>query len=54
MLVVTVPPNCSATVYFPDETGRSIRENSGLAKVAGKKNGYRLFEISSGNYIFEN
>ncbi|WP_332457378.1 family 78 glycoside hydrolase catalytic domain [Petrimonas sp.] len=53
-LSVTVPPNCAATVYFPDAPGRKIRENSGYAKERGKKNGYILFEISSGNYIFEN
>jgi len=53
-LSVTVPPNCEATVYFPDESGREIRENSGFAKQKGKKEGYVLFEIPSGKYIFEN
>ena len=54
ILSVTVPPNCEATVYFPDESGRKIRESSGFATETGKKNGYVLFEINSGNYIFEN
>ena len=53
-LSVTIPPNCAATVYFPDESGRKIRESSGFATETGKKNGYVLFEINSGNYIFEN
>ena len=53
-LSVTVPPNCAATVYFPDESGRKVSENSGFAKEIGKKDGYVLFEIPSGKYIFEN
>lgn len=53
-LSVTVPPNCEATVYFPDETDRKIRVNSGLAKESGKEKGYILFEIPAGKYIFEN
>jgi len=54
MLEVTVPPNCSATVWFPDEAGKIITENSGLARQAGKKNGYLLFDIPAGNYQFSN
>jgi alpha-L-rhamnosidase len=54
MLEVTVPPNCSATVWFPDEAGKVITENSGLARQAGKKNGYLLFDIPAGNYQFSN
>lgn len=53
-LSVTVPPNCEAIVYFPDESGRKINENSGFAKEIGRKEGYVLFEIPSGNYTFEN
>lgn len=54
VLHVSVPPNCEAVVYFPDESGRKINENSGFAKQIGKKGGYVLFEIPSGNYKFEN
>ncbi len=54
VLHVTVPPNCEAVVHFPDESGRKINENSGFAKQIGKKGGYVLFEIPSGNYKFEN
>ena len=54
ILPVTVPPNCEATVYFPDKPGRKINENSGFAKEIGRKNGYILFEIPSGKYKFEN
>ena len=54
LLNVTVPPNCEAVVHFPDENGRKISENSGFAKEIGRKNGYVLFEIPSGSYIFEN
>ncbi|WP_436415378.1 family 78 glycoside hydrolase catalytic domain [Petrimonas sp.] len=53
-LSVTVPPNCTATIYFPDASGRKVSENSGFAKEIGKKDGYVLFEIPSGKYIFEN
>lgn len=53
-LSVTVPPNCEATVYFPNVSGRKINENSGFAKEIGKKDGYVLFEIPSGKYVFEN
>ncbi len=53
-LSVTVPPNCAATVYFPDNVGRKINVNSGFAKETGKKDGYVLFEIPSGIYKFEN
>lgn len=54
VLHVTVPPNCEAVVHFPDKSGRKINENSGFAKQIGKKGGYVLFEIPSGNYKFEN
>ena len=53
-LSVTVPPNCSATVWFPEEAGKTITENSGLARLVGKKDGYLLFEIPAGNYQFSN
>lgn len=51
---VTVPPNCAATVYFPDEAGKSVNVNSPVAKEVGKKEGYILFEIPAGRYRFEN
>ncbi len=51
---VTVPPNCRATVYFPNENGRTIREKSGKARQTGKKEGYTLFEIPAGTYQFSN
>ena len=53
-LSVTVPPNCEATVYFPDVFNIKVKENSGFAKEIGKKDGYVLFEIPSGSYKFEN
>ncbi len=53
-LNVTVPPNCTATIYFPDEKGKTIHEKSGLAKKIGKKDGYLLYEISTGNFLFTN
>lgn len=51
---VTVPANCAATVYFPDEAGKSVKVNSLFAKEVGKKAGYILFEVPAGRYRFEN
>lgn len=53
-LSVTVPPNCEAVVHFPDENGRTVSVNSSFEKEIAKKDGYVLFEIPSGKYIFEN
>lgn len=53
-LNVTVPPNCTATIYFPDEKGKTVHEKTGLAKKIGKKDGCLLFEVSAGNYQFTN
>jgi alpha-L-rhamnosidase len=49
---LTVPPNCTATVYFPDEPGKIIQESSGFAKKIGVKEGYLLFEVPAGRYHF--
>jgi alpha-L-rhamnosidase len=49
-----VPANCSATVWFPEEDGANITENSGLAKMTGNQEGYQLFEVPAGNYTFSN
>ena len=51
---VTVPPNCNATVWFPDEGGKKVVENSGLSIQKVKKDGYFLFEITAGTYLFSN
>ena len=51
---VTVPPNCTATIYFPNEKGREIKETTGYSKLIGKKEGYSLFEIPAGKYQFSN
>ncbi|MFZ6038251.1 MAG: family 78 glycoside hydrolase catalytic domain [Bacteroidota bacterium] len=53
-LNVTVPPNCTATIYFPDEKRKTVHEKTGLAKKIGKKHGCLLFEVSAGNYQFTN
>lgn len=54
VLTVTVPPNCNATVWFPEEAGKTVHENSGLARFVGKQNGYILFDIPAGSYQFSN
>jgi alpha-L-rhamnosidase len=53
-LNVTVPPNCTATIYFPDENGKAVHEKTGLANKIGKKDGYWLYEIPAGNYQLSN
>jgi alpha-L-rhamnosidase len=53
-LDVTVPPNCTATIYFPDENGKAVHEKTGLANKIGKKDEYLLYEIPAGNYQFSN
>lgn len=53
-LNVTVPPNCTATVLFPDDNGKTVQVNPGQVKETGRKNGYILFEIPAGKYRFNN
>ena len=52
-LNVTVPPNCIATVWFPNE-GKEVSENSGLARQIGEQDGYLLYEVEAGSYQFKN
>ncbi|HTN69199.1 MAG TPA: family 78 glycoside hydrolase catalytic domain [Dysgonamonadaceae bacterium] len=51
---VTVPPNCTATIYFPDENRQDVKELTGYAKKIRKEKGYILFEVSAGQYRFSN
>ena len=53
-LDVTVPPNCSATVWFPNTKDMTVSESSGLAKQIGERDGYLLYEVEAGNYQFKN
>lgn len=53
-LNITVPPNCSATVWFPQENNETITENSGHAIHIGNQEGYQLYEVPAGNYRFSN
>lgn len=53
-LDITIPPNCSATVYFPDEKGRVVMESSGHATQVAVKEGYILFKVAAGKYRFTN
>ena len=52
--LVTIPPNCTATIYFPDENGKTVQVNSAYAKKTGVSNGYVVFEAPAGTYRFEN
>lgn len=51
---VTVPPNCSATIYFPDVPNKKISVNTSGARAVGKENNYLLYEVPAGTYVFEN
>lgn len=53
-LNVTVPPNCTATVLFPDDNGKTVHVNAEHVKETGRKEGYILFEIPAGKYRFSN
>ncbi len=56
---VTIPVGSFATVYVPVkqnqdvfESGKSV-SNSEYIKVVGEKDGYKIFNVNSGNYKFE-
>lgn len=51
---VTIPPNCIATIYFPDDTKKLVRVNSTSVKKIGQSDGYVIFEAPAGSYQFEN
>ncbi|ALL08754.1 alpha-L-rhamnosidase [Pedobacter sp. PACM 27299] len=51
-LKVVVPPNSSATIYFPAEDASKIKCSSSWAKAVGTKNGYSLFKVPAGAYTF--
>ena len=53
-LNVTIPPNSSATIWFPNIDDRKVNESSGLAKQIDEQDGYILFEVEAGNYEFFN
>jgi alpha-L-rhamnosidase len=49
-LDVTVPPNCTATVYFPSGHPDEIKISSPQAKNAGKEDHYSLYSLPAGKY----
>ena len=51
-LLVTVPPNCAATILFPDNKGNKVTINADHVKESGRQEGYILFEIPAGKYRF--
>ena len=54
VLNVTVPPNCTATILFPDDNKNAVSVNAEHVKEKGKKEGYILFEVPAGKYRFNN
>ena len=52
-LSLTVPPNCSATVYFPSTNTVDVGERSGNALKTAEKEGAAIFEVQAGKYEFE-
>jgi alpha-L-rhamnosidase len=51
-LKVTVPPNCSALVWFPSPDGMG-KPNEHVRK-AGTREGYVIYEVPAGKYEFTN
>ncbi len=51
-LTVIVPPNCKATVYLPAAEKAGITVEPNRAKFLRHENGYSLFEVDAGKYIF--
>lgn len=55
-LAVTIPPNTSATIYVPGsnvtESGAPAASAAGV-KVLAAEAGASIFEVGSGNYVFE-
>ncbi|SEW53315.1 family 78 glycoside hydrolase catalytic domain [Chitinophaga arvensicola] len=51
-LLVTVPPGGKATVYFPSAGNGPVKVSSAFAKNKGTANGYTLFEVPAGVYVF--
>jgi alpha-L-rhamnosidase len=55
---VKVPVGCTATVYVPASNGKTVSENgvpvadSNNIQDLGEENGYRIFEVKSGEYEF--
>ncbi len=58
-LDVTVPGNCTATVYVPANSPAEVRESGKPAekakgiKLVRQENGAAVFEVGSGHYAFE-
>ena len=56
---ITIPVGCHATVYVPASENQTILESgkkvtdSEFIEDAGWENGYKIFKVSSGKYIFE-
>ena len=55
---IIVPVGCEATAYVPLRKGKEIAENghpiteSDEIRIKGEDDGYRLFAVKSGNYLF--
>ena len=49
-LEVTVPPGCSATVYFPSDSTSQIKVIPVWAKKVREENDCAVFEVSAGKY----
>ncbi len=51
-LKVTVPPNTSATVYFPSQKPEAVVESSGKVKAGPSLKDKAIFTVPAGIYIF--
>ena len=49
---VSVPANASAVVYIPCKSPETVTEVSGYAEYTGMADGYAVYKVPSGKYIF--
>lgn len=53
-LEVTIPPNTTATVYFPSDEGDLQIDKKQVARKVGTKGKYTLYKLPSGSYVLNN
>jgi alpha-L-rhamnosidase len=53
-LSISVPPNCTANVFFPKDGGKTIKGLNDYIRKIGEDNDCLIFEVPAGKYVFSN